>query len=86
MQTSDWAGAHQSVRRGEEVAGEIADWKLLRAYLAWRQGDLGLAADSLESLLVERPGDATARRILRKINENREEPGTANDPDDYPPT
>jgi tetratricopeptide (TPR) repeat protein len=74
LQLSDCVGARQSILHGEQLAPQLSDWKLLRAYIAWREGDLHQAADALESLLLEKPTDAMARRILRQINAKREGP------------
>jgi tetratricopeptide (TPR) repeat protein len=86
IQLANWMGAREAARQGEQVAAQISDWKLLRAYIAWREGDLDQAADSLESLLMEKPGDAMALRILQQINTKREGVVKTNEQVERPPT
>ena len=86
IRLADWEGAKQSIRRGEQAAPKESDWNLLRAYSAWYQGELELAAGFLQAILAERPEDSLALKFFQQVKEKRSARSGALLTADRPPT
>ncbi len=67
---SDWATARECLRQGEQISPHLSHWRLLRAYLAWRQEDNADAMAILRGLLQDQPEDTLARSFLGQINDD----------------
>lgn len=79
VQLEDWAGVRKCIQRGASLAPESSDWKLLRAYLAWHDGDVVTAGRLLQSILNEESSHVLAHFFLDLIEEARSDPGPARD-------
>jgi tetratricopeptide (TPR) repeat protein len=77
IEAGQWEGARHCVLRGEEAAPRSFHWRLLRAYLAWHDGDLAASASFLESILTENRDDALAHCFLGLVREQGNEPDRA---------
>jgi Tfp pilus assembly protein PilF len=77
IEAGQWEGARHCVLRGEQAAPRMSDWRLLRACLAWHDGDLAASASHLESILTENCDDALAHCFLGQVREQGNEPDRA---------
>lgn len=69
IQAGDWQRARTAIERGESLTPRMAVWKLLRACLAWHQGDLDDTTALLMSVPVTRPEDAVIHLLQARAYE-----------------
>ncbi|MEE9296947.1 MAG: tetratricopeptide repeat protein [Phycisphaerae bacterium] len=73
---SDWPVVRRCLRSGRRLNPDRPEWKLLHAYLSFRQGDTTTAAEILESALSQHPDHKPALSFLGEIRDGQGIPTT----------
>jgi tetratricopeptide (TPR) repeat protein len=70
VRLGDLEEAQRSIDLGKKHAPRVSDWRLLEAYLAWKQGDADRTTLLMGPVIADRPDDALAHWFLVRAHEN----------------